>query len=118
MSDNTFVLPAKAAHAFRPGEMIPEDGFTRFVPYFPRLTGESDAAYAARLEAVGLAVVITSEDARDIATYRGLVTEAVTRKLPIAMLTSPISDDPGDVDLATREAAKAAALEAAHRAKP
>jgi len=116
MSEETSGPPSKFKYAFpTPGEMIPEDGLKRFEPYLSRQTDEADAAYAARLERLGLAVVITFEDVRDIATYRGLTREAIERRLPVAMLTSPIFDDDTD-DPATHEAAKAAALEAARQA--
>lgn len=112
MSDESFVVPSKYKYVFAPGTAVLARDFSRFEPYLARQNEETDAAYAARLDRAGLAVVVTSEGVRDMVTYRARIDEAKARGVPLAHLTvAPLGPPP--FDEAAREAQKAAALAAA-----
>jgi hypothetical protein len=115
MSDTPFVIPPKFKYAFSRGEHVHARDFGRFEPYLARQPEETDSEYAARLNRVGLAVVVTTEDVRDLAEYRARIGDAESRGVPLALLpierTAPVFDE------ATREAQKAAALAAARESQ-
>lgn len=108
-------LPAGFVQEFRtPGEFVFEPQFTRFERFLARNAEETFADYRARLVAAGLAVGLTTTEARDIPFYKQRIAEAEARGLPVAVLTDTVYD--GDSDTrsdAEREATKADALKAA-----
>lgn len=108
-------LPPGYGVAFKPGEQVNDAEFARFERFFPRNEGEDAGAYATRLTAMGAVVKVTSDEARDVITFRGLLAAATEKRVPLALLTAPIPTLPDETD-AQREAAKVAALAAARQA--
>jgi len=108
MSAKSSRPPVAFEDVFRPGEMLPESAHDRLHQYLPRGKAETSADYARRAARAGLAVVLTSEQARDFLGFKAAVAEAESRHLPIMMLTmeapAPTRRPP------TSQAANAAAL--------
>src|SRR5688572_26370200 len=109
------LLPPGYGVAFKPAEQVNDAEFSRFERYFPRNEGEDATAYATRLDRLGAVVKVTSDEARDVITFRGFLAAAAEKRVPLALLTAPIPTLP-DESAADRQAAKAAALAAARQA--
>src|SRR5688572_13413158 len=116
MSDQPFTPPPAFKYAFKPAEQVPESDYHRFERYTPRVEGETDDAYATRLEKLGLAVKVKSEDARDVVGFKATMQMATARGVPLALITCAARSLPTPEDLARSDAAKAAYLDAARRA--
>jgi hypothetical protein len=82
---------------FTPGEMLPSPADPRLTSRLPRASGEPDAIYAKRLAAAGIAVLVTSEQLRDVPTYRAIKARATSEGKP---MIHPVSS----ADLATMPA--------------
>jgi hypothetical protein len=77
-------------HRFQPGETVTNERFALFEPVLPRVAGEPDASYAARLEQKGLAYSITSAECRDIQHFKNVLSAARHDGLPVAVVTDAI----------------------------
>jgi hypothetical protein len=77
---------------FKAGETVPDTEFDRFERFLPRLPGEPDKQYAARLEDKGLAFILTSEGMRNIPEFKATRDAARDAGVPLAFLSAPMPD--------------------------
>ena len=77
---------------FNAGDLVPDTEFARFEKFLPRIPNEPDKHYAQRLEQAGLAMVMTSEETRDITQFKSTLDAARDAGLPVAILTNPQPD--------------------------
>jgi hypothetical protein len=77
---------------FKAGETVPDAEFDRFERFLPRLPGEPEKQYAARLEEKGLAFIMTSEGTRNIPEFKATLDAARDAGVPIAFLSAPMPD--------------------------
>jgi hypothetical protein len=108
MSAKTSGSPAAFEDAFRPGEMLPESAHQRLHQYLPPGEAETCADYAQRAARAGLAIILTSDQARDFLGFKAAVAEAESRHIPIMMLTMQAPDP--TTRPPTSQAVKSAAL--------
>jgi hypothetical protein len=83
-------------YRFQPGETVTNERFSLFEPVLPRNGGEPDASYALRLEQKGLCYSISSEQCRDVAHFKSVLSAARRDGLPVAVITAPVPDHISD----------------------
>jgi hypothetical protein len=88
MADQTKGPPPAFKYLFAPGQLLMDD-FTSIHEYLPPVANEPPAAYAARCEAAGLGVVLTSQAAKE-GGLKGAVASATAKGVPILCLSNAI----------------------------
>ena len=77
-------------------QVLPNDNWAAFEVAYPRVQGETDAAYAMRQQKNGTAYCITSDECRDVPLFKDTLAEARRADLPLLVVTDPVPDHAGD----------------------
>ena len=89
------------AAAFLPGTVLTDhNGLSEFHRFLPPPEGKTVTEYAQQLAEKGLALVMTSEQIRDIGLYKQQLAAARQARLPLVITTNPRPDEWQDSDRA------------------
>ncbi|MGH7510347.1 MAG: hypothetical protein ACREMZ_12875 [Gemmatimonadales bacterium] len=87
------------AAAFYPGQVLTDhSALSEFHRFLPPTDGKTVSEYAQQLAEKGLALVMSSEQIRDIGLYKQQLAAARQARLPLVITTNPRPDEWQDSD--------------------